>query len=401
MKKLFKHNSKKEIIINYIPSHLITMLKNQSGVYQSFISQLNLPSNFKNPTLFFIFRGILYKMIGYDPYRLFDSVCIKSLINNVLSEFYNFKKDGYVNQRNLESNKIFCIFRSFYPEYNKIFDCKEPIKLSQLTELEHFHNLVILVLLFDLELTIKNVSETIGFDKGVLLDLKQERVILQKTLSGGIRVSLSRNRLILINRLYIGFDTEYQCVDSLTNELLCYTTASMGECLLKIRCDSVDFSLKDGSVFLPRTASLITTGIDLIRFLKNKKDEEVNALKKQLMQDPGLCVMTLKNNDFVFRLKEFDFHKIKTRYIDLTKNPENYSFACLLNLVLDSHDLDNSNFIELTKNLNPTIKNECTLISHFTTADVSLFHDFEGIKTQFSVLSKSFLTLDKFLTYKK
>jgi len=398
--KNFKTNTRK-VIINYIPSHLISLLKNQSHVHQSFISQLNLPSGFKNPTQFFIFRGILYKMIGYDPYQSFDYACIKSLINSVLSEFYNFKLEGYVNQQNLESNRVFCIFRSFYPEYSKIFDSKEPIKLSQLTELEHFHNLVILVLLFDLELTIKTVSETIFFDKGQLLDLKQERVLLQKTLSGGIRVSLSRNRLILLNRLYIGFDTEYQCVDSQTNELLCYTTASMGECLLKIRCDSVDFSLKDGRVFLPRTAPLITTGIELIRFLKNKKDEEVNGLKKRLMQDPRLCVMTLKNNDFVFRLKAFDFHQIKTSYTNLTKNPKDYSFAGLLNQVLDSHNLDNSNFIGLTRDLNPTIKNECTLISHFTTADVSLFHDFEGIKTQFSVLSKSFLTLDKFLTYKK
>ena len=400
MKKLFKPNTKK-VIKNYIPSHLISMLKNQYTEHQSFISQLNLPSGFKNPTQFFIFRGILYNLIGYVPHRSFDSVCIKSLINSVLSEFYNFKIDGYVNQRNLESNKIFCIFRSFYPEYNEIFDSKEPIKLSQLTELEHFHNLVILVLLFDLELTIKRVSETIFFDKGQLLDLKQERVMLQKTLSGGIRVSLSRNRLIIINRLYTGFDTEYQCVDSQTNELLCYTTASIGECLLKIRCDSVDFSLKDGSVFSPRTAPLITTGIELIRFLKNKKDEEVNDLKKRLMQDPSLCVMTLKNNDFVFRLKTFDFHKIKTSYVDLTKNPKNYSFVRLLDHILDSHDLDNSRFIGLTRDLNPTIKNECTLISHFTTADVSLFQDFEGIKTQFSVLSKSFLTLDKFLTYKR
>jgi len=56
--------------------------------------------------------------------------------------------------------------------------------------------------------------------------------------------------------------------------------------------------------------------------------------------------------------------------------------------------------VDLT-GFNPTLKKECFLTAHFTTADVSLFQDFDEIKDKFTVLNKSFLTLDKMISYKK
>jgi len=424
MEKKFLQKTYKKVIVNYIPHYLISSLKCQTSDFIQYVSQLNLRGYFESDlertslSFYFLFRGVLYNSFGYDPHQVFCPEKLKCLIHDILSEFYSFRKDGYVNQQNLERNKIFMIFKSFYPVYTDIFNTKNSFRLSILSELEHMHNLVIIFLLYDIEVTLRVVEsryssekllsskvgrETLDRTREILFDLKDERSQLQKTLSGGIRISLSKNRVLYIRRIYAGFDTEYKPVDSQTNRLLCYTTASIPECLLKIRSNDVDFSLKEGKVFLPKTAPLIKIGVALIRFLRNKKDFEVSELTRLLSKESSLECLRQSNGDLVYRVKSFDFNQIQSRYIGLTTIPEEYSFKKLMDLVLeDYHDLKNSVFLEMTHRLNikPTLKNECTLLAHFTTADVSLFHDFEGIKTNFSVISKSFLTLDKFLTYK-
>jgi len=310
----------------------------------------------------------------------------------------------------MEANIIFKVFRSFYPRYNNVFDNTIPLKVSLLTELEHFHNLIVLILIYDIELTLSLMKQNISFQddddyNDKIVNLKYEMSLLTKSLSGGIRVSLSRNRLQLINRLYVGFDTEYKTVDSITNSLLCYTTASLSETIIKIRDDSVDFSIKDGVVFQPKTAGMIITGVKLLRYLRQKNDSSLDDLKDLLIQDSSVECLVLKNNDMIFRLKTFDIEGIRESYVDLSKNPSFFSFRCLMDEILNQQEEEvdqNKKFLLLLQSLNlkPTVRNECTLIAHFTTADVSLFHDFGEIKTKFTVLSKSFLTLDKFLTYR-
>lgn len=414
----------KKVVVNHIPLHLISLLKCQTSDFLHYFSQLPLKGYFVSESerdslsFYFLFRGVLYTTFGYDPHQVFCPEKIKLLISDILSEFYNFRRDGFVNQQNLESNKIFSIFRSFYPVYNEVFNTKDTFRLSVLSELEHLHNLIILFLLYDLEMTLRLVKSRyedekrleseigtvlIARTREVLIDLKDERSQLQKTLSGGIRLSISKNRVVYTRRLYVGFDTEYKSLDSYTNKLLCYTTASIPECLLRIRSNDIDFSLKEGLVFHPKTASLIKTGVGLIRLLRDKKDLEVSVLSSLLSKESSFECLKQCNGDLVYRLKSFDYNDIQSRYIELTTSPEEYSFKNLMDLVLESvHNYENETFLEMTRNLNikPTLKNECTLIAHFTTTDVSLFHDFEGIKTNFTVISKSFLTLDKFITYK-
>jgi len=422
MKKNLLKKTYKKVIVNYIPLQIISSLKCQTSDFLQYILQLNLKGYFESDSerdsfvFYFIFRGVLYNTFGYDPHCVFCHVKIKNLIHDVLLEFYSFRKDGYVNQQNLECNKIFRIFKSFYPVYNEIFNVKNTFKLSILSELEHMHNLIILFLLYDLEVTLRFVEsryiteknlkfnrEQLDRTRAILFDLKDERSQLQKTLSGGIRISLSKNRVVYIKRIYVGFDTEYKTLDSHTNKLLCYTTASIPECLLKIRSNDIDFSLKEGLVFQPKTAALIKVGVTLIRFFRNKKDFEVSELNKQLSEESSLECLRQSNGDLIYRSKSFDFNTIKSRYIGLTTTPEEYSFKGLVDHVLEDYNyLENVIFLKLTRDLNikPTLKNECTLLSHFTTTDVSLFHDFDGIKTNFTVISKSFLTLDKFITYR-
>jgi len=405
----------KKVVVNYIPLETISLLKNQSVCFASFMSKLGLDNlvNYKKDqlTLFFIHRGIIYSLFGYNPHQIFDSSTLKTLISTVLSEFYDYRKDGYVNQENLESNKIFRVFRSIYPYYKDVFDITKSFKPSMLFELEHFHNLVILFLLFDIELTLKKMKDSTDVSeddcyKESVFDLTHERSLLQKTLSGGIRVSLSKNRVILLKKLYVGFDTEFKNLDSQTNKLLCYTTASLCECILKIRSNDIDFSVHAGKVFRPQTSTLLETGVGLIRLYRNKKDAAVSRLTEEVQTDRSLECLKLGNNDLIFKLKSFDFGQIQTQYKDLSLNPQEYSFKKLMDSVLESSDTQPSTFdlfLEKTDryNIKPILKQECTLLAHFTTADVSLFSDFDEVKTNFTVISKSFLTLDKFLTYRK
>jgi len=249
---------------------------------------------------------------------------------------------------------------------------------------------------------INNLSEDVedDFKKEERVLLKQAKTELNALLSGGIRLSLSKNRLLVTDRIYVGFDTEYKSVDSTQNKILCYTTSTLTESFLKIRTGNIDFSLKEGLSYLPQTSDLISTGVKFIRFLRNKKDFELNQLKMLLSKDRALRNMELYNQDVIFKMNSLDINDIKSTFFDLRKNPSTFSFKNMLEGVLNEHKkpiilkaVDLSLF-------NPTIKQECFLTAHFTTADVSLLSDFNEIKDKFTVLNKSFLTLDKLLSYK-
>jgi len=387
--------SKNTQIVNFIPLSTLLILKERSYELAKTVKTLDLDSSYpKDGTvLFFIFRSVLFLSFGYESTKTLNFLEYKSFLMVVLSEFYSFKTDGYVNKKNMQENKIFNLFRSFYPSSALVF---EDSHQNHSFELEHYHNLIILILLYELEKTIGVTNEV-----EPLIDLKTERSLLTKTLSGGIRSSISKNRLVLLNKKYVGFDTEYTNVDSTTNALLCYTTASISETQIKIRTGEINFSLVEGQSFIPKTAPMITVGVKLIRKLRNKKDLELSILENRLSKEESLEKLTLKNNDIIFKEK-LDLKRIETSFVDLRSDSSLYSFRNLLETQLDKQPEVSKNLRVLFNNLNlkPTIKNECVLLAHFTTADVSLFHDFDEIKTNFTVISKSFLTLDKFLTFR-
>jgi len=406
-----KNKNKKFIPVNYISKEILkdTLLLNKN--LHPLIKQLNLKDfDVEQLSGFFSLRSLVFSIVDVNPSKLLSYEQLKEFLSRVLKQFYAFNSKGYINQSYMESNKIFNIFRSYYPQYKDVF-CNTEIKyVSMSYELEHFHNLIILILLFEIELYLNyfiGELKDLKSDefKEVICNLKLEKVDLNKTLSGGIRVSLSRNRLIINDRVYVGFDTEYKNLDSQTNRLLCYTTASVSESLLRIRSGKIDFSLKDGNVYLPKTTGLITSGIKLIRFLRGKKDFELEQLKTSMDREPGLEKLVLFNDDILYKQKVFDVNKIHTCFHDVKSNVTQYSLIKMLEIIFETHKIESvsnaSFFRECTKFLKPVFRSECYLIAHFTTADVSLLADFTEIKNRFSVLNKSFLTLDKTLSYNK
>jgi len=390
-------------VVNFIPLSVLFLLKERSLELSKMVQSMVFDSSYdkEGTVLFFIFRSVLFHSFGYDPLKDMSVSEYKSFLLEILSVLYRFKTDGYVNQSNMEENKIFNLLRSFYPSLTKVFD-EDQQNRSYSSELEHYHNLIILILLYELEKTLSNTTE-----KEEIYDLKTERGLLNKTLSGGIRSSLSRNRLVVLNKKYIGFDTEYTNLDSKRNKILCYSTASITETLIKIRTGEVNFKLVEGQDYIPKTASLIKICIKLIRKHRGKKDSELKELENRLSSIESLKKLILKNGDVVFK-EQVEFTKIKSSFFDLRSDPTLFSFQKLLENHLETPEVSNfpRTLPDLNRtlsdlNLKPTFKNECVLLAHFTTADVSLFHDFNEIKTNFTVISKSFLTLDKFLTFRK
>ena len=392
----------KFIVVNHIPKSVI--IKTESCVLHPYIKNLVLKGfSDLETSKFFTLRNLLFHSLENIPSEIKTYDGLKNFVNSTLKEFYSFQSEGFVNQRNLECNKIFNIFRSLYPHYNEIFKGDNPSYVSWRYELEHFHNLIILILLFELELyLINDVSDVLEDDikKEERVLLKQDRTELNALLSGGMRLSLSKNRLLVTDRIYVGFDTEYKTVDSTHNKILCYTTSTLTESFLKIRTGTIDFSLKDGLTHLPQTSELISTGIKLIRFLRNKKDFELNHLKMLLSKNRALRCMELHNQDVIFKMNSLEVNDIKSTFFDLRENPAVYSFKNMLDGVLNEHEQPVISKVVDLSAFTPTIKKECFIAAHFTTADVSLFHDFEEIKDKFTVLNKSFLTLDKLISYK-
>jgi len=329
----------KYTVVNYIPQDVFDDLKQYN--LHPLIKQLNLEDfNSKELSMFFVLRSLLFCITKQNPSEILSFRQLKEFLSNTLSLLYQYNLDGYVNQQNMELNKIFNIFRSFYPYYKDVFTQNKKT-LSWNHELEHFHNLIILILLFEIELYIKYFSfeeeeDTSDILKETVCLLKHEKNQLNKTLSGGIRTSLSKNRLVIIDRFYIGFDTEYKNVDSQTNNILCYTTASITESLLKIRNNSVDYSLKEGKVYLPKTAALINTGIKLIRLLRLKKDRELEKLECSLNANKDLERIILNNQDVIYKQKTFDVNKIRTEFYDVRTDKSKFSLINLLDRNLES-----------------------------------------------------------------
>jgi len=414
--KMKNKNKNKYIytIVNYISKDVFDDLKQIKHIHP-LIKNLNFEGfNSKELAAFFTLRSLLFCLLKINPSEILVYEQLKCFLSKTLNTFYQFNLDGYVNQQNMELNKIFNIFRSFYPYYKDVFSQDNKF-LSCNHELEHFHNLIILILLFEIELYIKHFSLCVietedvnekDFLKETVCLLKQEKSELNKTLSGGIRVSLSRNRLVLIDRIYLGFDTEYKNIDSQTNDILCYTTASISEGLLKIRSDFVDFSLKDGKVYSPKTASVINTGVKLIRLLRCKKDRELEKLDCILKMNGDLERLILNNGDVLYKQTNFDVKSIQTAFYDVRLNKSLFSLKNLLETAINSNEesIPNSKlFRDYTQKLKlkPFFRPECYLMAHFSAADVSLFSDFEQVKNNFTVLNKSFLSLNTSFSYRK
>lgn len=196
---------------------------------------------------FFIIRSFLFTFSGKPLDKVLNFNELEELKNHVMNLLYEYKNQGFVNTSSLEGNKIYNLYRSlFLDEY--IFSNPDS---NSLKELEYFQSLVILVLILEYELHIKfyeRVLSSLKTDriktslyKDGLRDLKQGKRELTQNLAKSIRQAMSGGRLFILNRIYTGFDTEYQLESDELNILLAYTSSSYSRvyiCIKPFRIES-------------------------------------------------------------------------------------------------------------------------------------------------------------------
>jgi len=371
--------------------------------------QSNLASTRKSTSSLLAIRSKLFYLTNRDQSANLDVIDLLNYINDVQNLLYSFKKDGFVSSENMVLNPIFKIFRDLYPSYYTIFNYKSKVTLTSIFELEHFHNLIVLLLLLEVYLylpELKELKKTVQLDESqeediTLLDLK--RIELTKTLSGGIRNSISRKRLKVTERLYTGFDTEYIADNSIVNKLLCYTHASLSEVLLTIKSSSVDFSTKEGDVYHPITVNLINDCIGYIRFLRGEPDFELDYIKQSLLETKTkFDLLHQSNGDLILRIKDnLSLETVQKVYNDQEKDLLNITLEKLLIDIEKIHKehlkLQRVDLLKLFANWNLkySLKKEFFLISHYSPADISFLKDFNVFKDRLNILGKTFISLDK------
>jgi len=154
METKYKYKNKyKKIVVNYIPKDVVDDLK-QIKIIHPLIKNLCFEGfSSRELAVFFTLRSLLFCLLKTNPSEILVYEELNNFLSKILTLFYQFNLDGYVNRQNMELNKIFNIFRSFYPFYKDVFTQGKK-SLSSNHELEHFHNLIILILLFEIELYI-------------------------------------------------------------------------------------------------------------------------------------------------------------------------------------------------------------------------------------------------------
>jgi len=379
------------IFYNELLESLLNDIKSSGG---SFFKVENIKK-------FFIIRSFLFSFCGKPLDRVLSLNELEELKNHVMNILYEYKHQGFVNTSFLEGNKIYNLYRSLF--LNE-FIFSNPDSKS-LKEIEFFQSLILLVLILEYELHIKfyekrsDLLKTIKFKEG-LRDLKLGKRELTQNLSKSIRQTLSGGRLFILNRIYTGFDTEYQSESDVLNTLLAYTTSSYSRAYLCIKPFRLELSEGES----PKSSEIVLEIIKMIRRVTNKQDLEIGKILNSFTKDPRFKKQSTKNFImFTLETNENDVIKaLKNSYYDLETVSSSYSFQ---NLVENSFQDQSENIFNLNKILIDILKSykipripvrkELYLIAHFTTADICSLSDFHEIKNRFNILRKSFVTLDK------
>ena len=343
----------------------------------------------------FILRTYLFNLMQLPPDKILDYRELEVFREGVLKLL--LINNGYLNIDKLESSKLLNFFKSSsHPE----------MKLGY-NEVECFHSLIILILLLEYELyTIyyedlynrENAEK--GSVKNFLSDIKETKRKLRNFLTFDVKVLLSRSRINLMNKIYSGFDTEFQMLSSDYNELLAYTTCSYSKQYICIK--NLDLNIRE-SICKDQLVEMVK----ILRFLNKKYDIEIDELSAYLSQDKERIEKIDCKEYNLYSKREDDLKKLLvTNFYDLEYNTENkikeYSIRELVGKSLESQksritEMTEFHQVFLKKVRLPRIpvKKEVCLIAHFTTADVSSLADFQEFKSHFSILRKSFVTLEK------
>lgn len=218
-----------------------------------------------------------------------------SYVASVQEKFNSFRANGFIDLSLFKGNPVlvlvlFCLGRSTGSYLQGIIEREERYAIY---EVMHLHNLLLLLLILDLQLTANQTT-----DPELISDLDVSITSLKGKLSGPIRQFISMRRVSTEDRLYCGYDTEFEQQDNKESNLLCATLAAYRKVLVKVKGLEVDYSITNlangDSRQEPKVASLLrTTGL-LVRRASGRDDKAVDLLLKDARTEKGLEVLTAR-----------------------------------------------------------------------------------------------------------
>ena len=383
-------------IRNFVPENELKNLKTYKiyhNLFENLISVLRPHSFYKIKTLgkVFLLRTYLFNLLNLPCDRILTYHELEFFREGVMNLLYS--DDGYMNKERLENDKLLNFYRSLNQEEMK----------GSFTEIQSFHTLIIMMILLEYELYSRYYEDLYNLKtlekelvKTMLMDMKETKRNLRKLLIPEVKALLSKTRVNIKNIVYSGFDTEFQMLSSEENEMLAYTLCSYSKqyiCIKNLEFNIIESLCKDQLIEM----------IKIVRLMNKKFDVEIDQLAEKLTGDKNEIEKIECKNFILFSKREKcmkDF--FKTSFYDLEETGNVYSIKELVEKSLKSQEDRISELTEYHQKVLVSVrlprlpvKKEVVLIAHFTTADVSSLADFHEYKSRFSILRKSFVTLDK------
>jgi|SRR5229473_3238571 len=201
-----------------IPSPLIDFTETFKPVESLHISRILL------------FERIIYSLTPaqHDLYTLTNINLLKQSITPLLS----FDSQGFIDLPSFKSSLFLKTVYTLYPTLRNI-DLMKPGSGFRLLNLTHCYNLFLLIMIKEICILDKVLPEEDRVEG--FYDLLEYKTSLLARLSPSLRSVLSLNRYNLQERIYCGFDTEYQNVDLGVNDLLVSTQSIYPKLYLLIK----------------------------------------------------------------------------------------------------------------------------------------------------------------------
>lgn len=373
----------------------------------------------------------------YDDYSLQN---IKTHVSRISNELFNYNKEGFIQPDAVSSNRVVRIFRSVFPELEPFF-LEGSNTIYQLFILQHLANITLLLLQVEYKLALAKdektdvTAEEADFLKDLELDVKD----LRGKITPGIRSELTRRRMTVYNKVYSGYDTEYQVEEIRSVDLLCFTLASYSRSYLRYIPLNIDYSIETvgEAMSVPNCISnFVQFLVKLYRHLDGKPDEDLEKLVEQLdlLVDSKELERITTNDTKIYSLPR-DLSSLYTKYhtyysedeseytlkylveksISFIHSDLKNEYNQLIKLVSDKlcatepkpsksrriktlfEGLRHNKKLELCDGkviIVPT-KLDLTMICHYSAADICTLKDLEEYKASMSIVKKTFVTIDK------
>lgn len=370
-----------------------------------------------------IFTDRLFYSLTNSKYGDYTPENILEFTNGI-KKLLNFDlKNGYMDFDLFQNSLFVRLSYTIFPELRKANLSKAGSAFT-LLNLTHVFNFCLLIIIKEISILELDLPEDQRNE--VYYDLLQIRDQLIGKISSGLRKALTAKRYGFGYRIITGFDTEFSCIELCKNELLASTQSIYPRLFLKIRrlnsINDIHWGYNDFNTSTPLDSLMsdVYTLITFIRFLKGCSDDIINCLVTELKKLEGskLDYFNDVRGDFFSIKKQMthgDFINIFTNHLE---NPGEYSLKFLVeSSLLKSKEVLDKDLILLLSimdelglgkavinktrirfpalNLSFPKSSELTLLAHYTTADISLWSDFESIKSKLKILGKNYVTLGR------